>query len=73
MRGERESHGQPCEIMARKGAHAPLLPQEMLDLMDFSRTDQHRLILTQLKSRMLSRIPSLSVEKQLALLNKCFK
>jgi hypothetical protein len=47
--------------------------QEMLDLMDFSRCDQHTLILSQLKSRMLARIPGLPVDKQLALLNKCFK
>jgi len=46
---------------------------ELLDLMGFSRADQHRLILNKIKERMLARIPTLPPDKQLALLNKCFR
>ncbi|EKX46109.1 hypothetical protein GUITHDRAFT_163104 [Guillardia theta CCMP2712] len=46
--------------------------QEWLDLMGISRAEQHKEILTRLKDRLLSKVESMSTEKKLALLEKCF-
>jgi hypothetical protein len=45
---------------------------ELLDSMGFSRAEQHKGIMIQLKDRLLSRIDGMQQDKKLALLEKCF-
>jgi hypothetical protein len=45
---------------------------ELLDSMGFSRAEQHKGVLNQLKDRLLARIDSTPQDKKLALLEKCF-